>query len=79
MKRSKIFLSVATCVLAIAAFAATKARALHTVCYTTGTSHINHSASKLCSSTEGSHLLCTISGVKYYTSLLCTHRAYTAS
>jgi hypothetical protein len=79
MKRSKIFLSVSTCVLAIAAFTATKVRGFHGVCYTTGTDHVQHHASQMCSSTESFHLTCTLSGVKYFTSFLCSHRAYTAS
>ena len=36
MKRSKVFLSLTTCVLAIAAFAAAKRGTDHNVCYTTG-------------------------------------------
>jgi hypothetical protein len=79
MKRSKIFLSVSTFVLAIAALAASKVSITHTVCYTTGAEHIIHRANLLCSSTEGSHNLCSIDDVKYYTFMFCLHRAYTAS
>ena len=36
MKRSKVFLSLTTCVLAVAALAAAKRSVEHSVCYTTG-------------------------------------------
>ena len=36
MKRSKVFLPLTTCVLAVAAYAAAKRSVEHSVCYTTG-------------------------------------------
>jgi hypothetical protein len=71
MKRSKIFLSMSTFVLAIAALAASKVSSYNVVCYTTGTAHIQHFALK--------SVNCTLDGLKYFTSLVCARRIYTAS
>jgi hypothetical protein len=80
MKRSRVFLSLTTCILAFAALAASKKYNSNTVCYTTGGSaHTKVFVQKACSVLRiGNARVCTVHGHIAYTTINWAQKMYTS-
>jgi hypothetical protein len=80
MKRSRVFLSLTTCILAVAAFAASKKYNSNTICYTTGGSaHTRVFVQKACSAQKvGNAGTCKFNGHVAFTSVNCGVKMYTS-